>query len=279
MKKGNKITASIIAAALLAIPFVPPSHSTFAAALKNEQTQKGTKQSVSEDLSAWDKSSLSFTAANETSDSLTATIKNGQGSGAMKGEVNYEVYWSANGNPKDGEVIATGVVKALASGETQVLTYQPDQLAPGNYMFKAYQRPNHPGSGELWSESITVYENPQTNQQVIPQRPLDQFFHASVKGGEATFTVPAGMEPIQISFTSYAYPEGIVPQADGEPYAGQTAFKNVTKVYGPGTYTVDVDLPNGYFQTDLYLGPKIEKLTASGHPMDKIIAANVGSNN
>ncbi|MEH7352017.1 hypothetical protein V7150_00355 [Neobacillus drentensis] len=284
MKKVNKITAGIITASLLAVPFVHPGHTTLAAAIKNDQTEKVsfqnlTKETGPQDKSGWDRSSLTFTAEILTSDCISAMIKNDEDSRAMQGEVTYEVYWAAEGNPKEGKVVATGAVNTLTPGEAQILTYKPDHLVAGNYMFKAYQRPNHPGKGELWSEAITVKENTDLNEQVQAQRPLDQFFNSSIDKGTATFTVPEGMDSIKISFTSYTYPEGTVPQEDGKPYEGQISFDNETKVYGPGTYTVEVDLPNGYWQTDLYLGPEVEELTESGHPIDKIIDADYGYKN
>lgn len=224
---------------------------------------------------AWDKSSLSFTVANLNPDGISAKIKN---NGAqMQGEVEYEVFWSAKGNPKNGETVANGVVKALLPGDTQQLSYAPDQLIPGNYMFKAYQRSGHPGTGVLWSSSITVKE---TKQPLQPERPLDRFFNSTVNGGTASFTVPEGVGKVEISFSSYVYPEGVVPQEDGKPYENQTLYDNVTHVYGPGTYTVHVNMPkDGYWQTDLYLGPVIDRLTESGHPMDKIIDADFGAVN
>ncbi|MGP7818822.1 hypothetical protein [Niallia sp. 01092] len=277
MKKIHKITAGILALSLLALPCVQPGQATLAAA-KHVQTKIDNQQKGKNVQSAWDKSSLSFITTGTTSNGISATIKNGQDSRAMQGEVVYEVYWSEDGNPKDGTVIASGEVKALAPGETQVLTYHSDKMAEGNYMFKAYQRLDHPGTGVLWSESIKVNEISKSNEQIEPQRPLDQFFQSSVNGGEATFTVPEGMKPVEISFTSYSYPEGTGPQDYSKPYEVQTPYDNVTKVYGPGTYTVDVNLPNGYFQTDLYLGSEIKTLTDSGHPMDKIIDADSGLN-
>jgi YqxM protein len=283
VKKLNKLSAGIITATLLSISLIQPVHTTFAASIKNEQAEKGSYQNGSkkttlQDKSSWDKSSLSFTTENVRCNGISATIKNGQDLQAMQGEVAYEVFWSANGNPKDGEVVYSGVVNALTSGETQELTYTPDQLLDGNYMFKAYQRPGHPGKGVLWSDSLTINNEAELTETNESQRPFDQFFISSVNKGTATFTVPDGIDPIEISFTSYSYPEGTVPQDDGKPYEGQISFDNVTKVYGPGTYTVQVDLPNGYFQTDLYLGSEIEKLTECGHPMDKIIDADYGRN-
>ncbi|WP_141432705.1 hypothetical protein [Bacillus sp. 03113] len=277
MNKIHKITAGLFTAALLAVPFIQPDHATLAAPLKMEQADK-TKQQVSPKKSAWDRSSLSFIGANPTDTGISATIKNGQDSLAMQGEVTYELFWSEQGNPKDGKIVATGVVNALTPGETQVLTYSSDDLPAGNYMFKAYQRPDHPGKGELWSESITLKEEIKLDNNVEPKRPFDQFFNSSLNGGTATFTIPEGVEPVEISFTSYTYPDGIVPQDLSNPYELQTVYDNVTNVYGPGTYSIEVDLPNGYFQTDLYLGPVIEKLTETGHPIDKIIDADSGFN-
>jgi hypothetical protein len=107
---------------------------------------------------------------------------------------------------------------------------------------------------------------------VAPQRPFDQFFQSNVTGGTATFTVPDGIGKVEISFSSYK-----VPMTGGNLYVDQKLYDNVTKVYGPGTYTVHVSLPeSGYWQSDLYLGPVITKLTDIGHPLDKIIDADFG---
>ncbi|WP_445489148.1 hypothetical protein [Niallia sp. 03133] len=278
MKKAYKITTGILTVSLLAISCVQPGHITLAAAAKQEQKQIDNQKKGQKVQSIWDKSSLSFITAGVTSNGISATIKNGYDSRAMQGEVKYEVYWSKEGNPKDGEVVAEGKVSPLTPGETQLLTYSPDQLEAGNYMFKAYQRPDHPGTGELWSESVTIQEPIELNDSEEPQRPFDQYFQSNVEKGTATFTIPEGASPVEISFTSYAYPEGTGPQDYSNPYEAQSVCDNVTKVYGPGTYTVDVKLPTGYFQADLYLGPEMEKLTEYGHPMDIIIDADSGLN-
>ncbi|RBW68312.1 hypothetical protein [Bacillus taeanensis] len=289
MKKVNKVSASLITASLLAIPFIQSADTALADNMKHQQVQKGNhitnthkemKSPFTINESAWDRSSLVFSEENINSDGIFSIVKNGEDSQAMQGEVIYEVFWAEKGNPKEGEIVDTGVIEELMPGETQVLTYTPEQLKSGNYMFKAYQRPNHPGKGELWSESITVKETTDSNESIIPERPLDQFFNSNVTEGTATFTVPDGMDPVEMSFTSYVYPDGVVPGEDGKPYEGQTAYDNITKVYEPGTHTINVDLPeNGYFQTDLYLGAEIENLTEDGHPIEKIIDADYGFNN
>ncbi|MDC3413622.1 amyloid fiber anchoring/assembly protein TapA [Aquibacillus sp. 3ASR75-11] len=102
----------------------------------------------------WDKSSLSFIQQGVKCEenSIYAVIQNGDDSRAMKGPVPYELYWIEKSNPKNGEIVAEGSVPALGSGKEFTITYLPEKL--GNYMFKAYQRPEHPGQGELWSEQI-----------------------------------------------------------------------------------------------------------------------------
>ncbi|TCP30243.1 TasA anchoring/assembly protein [Scopulibacillus darangshiensis] len=102
----------------------------------------------------WDKSSLKFISQKGTCDELAAIIQNGKDAKAMKGPVKYEVYWISKGNPKNGSNLASGQIPALQSGGKHTLTYKPEKS--GNYMFKAYQRPDHPGKGELWSEAITI---------------------------------------------------------------------------------------------------------------------------
>jgi YqxM protein len=107
----------------------------------------------------WDKSSLTFLPNNKQSANkgqctpINATIKNG-GDGDMQGPVNYEIWWTEKGNPKDGIKVGGGEVKALKSGESLILSYSATK--DGNFKFKAYQRTGHPGQGELWSEEILV---------------------------------------------------------------------------------------------------------------------------
>lgn len=242
-----------------------PGHLAFADSLKSVNVQKGKTQSLA-GQAIWDKSSLAFIKQNSTPDYISATIENGKDSDDMKGTVTYEVYWAPKGNPKNGEIVYTGVVDELAAGESQLLTYIPSN--EGNYMFKAYQHPNHPGTGELWSESISVKEGKDDNVGTSPEAPYDEYFNSHIDKGTATFTVPEGTKPVEISFTSYS------KLGDGN----QTSFDNKTGVYPPGTYTVEVDLPTGEWQTDLYLGPVIDHITVAGHPLDKFIDSDYGLN-
>lgn len=98
----------------------------------------------------WDKSSLTFQGAcNGDCHLIQAEICN-TGDGDMAGPVDFEVWYAASGNPKNGINVGGGQVPALESGECTDLHFDPQ--ASGNYMFKAFQRPGHPGKGELWSE-------------------------------------------------------------------------------------------------------------------------------
>jgi YqxM protein len=113
-----------------------------------------------EEEEEWDRSSLHFEAGCEGDcEEITATVCNGADSEDMDGPSIWELYWAASGNPKNGVVIASGTIDPLAAGECQVLTYDPGDNsngASGNYMFKAYQRPGHPGTTELWSEACEL---------------------------------------------------------------------------------------------------------------------------
>jgi len=112
----------------------------------------------------WDKSSLSFTGScSGDCKEITTQICN-TGDGDMAGTVAYEVWYKSTGNPKDGSQVGGGTVPALKAGECATLTYAPTQ--PGNYKFKAYQRPGHPGTGELWSETCSITCPPPTCVEV-----------------------------------------------------------------------------------------------------------------
>lgn len=114
------------------------------------------------DDGSWDKSSLKFKGEGVRCerDEIFAVIENGKDSRDMLGPVTYEVYWIAKGNPKPdkgGTLVESGQVPALQSGNTFEMTFKPTKS--GNYMFRAEQRPGHPGKGELWSDAITIESN------------------------------------------------------------------------------------------------------------------------
>jgi YqxM protein len=101
----------------------------------------------------WDNSTLVYSISGGNCDEVYATFCNdGQ---AMQGTTTYEVYFAASGNAKNGTMVASGTVDALDAGACEELSYDPDGVL-GNYIFKVYQRPGHPGTGVLWSAAINI---------------------------------------------------------------------------------------------------------------------------
>ncbi|WP_058303180.1 LPXTG cell wall anchor domain-containing protein [Gorillibacterium timonense] len=79
--------------------------------------------------------------------------------------------------------------------------------------------------------------------------------HLVITGGSAT-----------ISFSSYRYPLGTVVQEHGEPYELQILHDSISGTYGPGTYDLEIDLPDvGPYQTDLYAGGVLVSPGKDGH--------------
>jgi len=107
----------------------------------------------------WDKSSLSFKGSCTGNCEVVKAKVCNTGDRDMAGPSSYEVYWAASGNPKDGTIVASGTIPALKKNTCTYLTYDPKTNpngSAGNYMFKAYQRPGHPGTGVLWSTQCSI---------------------------------------------------------------------------------------------------------------------------
>ncbi len=112
----------------------------------------------------WDKSSLGFTwAGTNDATQVCATVKNGDDSGAMQGEVDWELHYVESGqapgpqNDKEENIIARGKITALVQGGSYDICWpESGQVGPGIYKFKAYQRPGHPGTGSFWSDEIDI---------------------------------------------------------------------------------------------------------------------------
>ncbi len=105
----------------------------------------------------WDKSSLHFNeefGCVTSCELIEAKVCNEEGSEEMQGPSSWELYFADSGNPKEGEITTSGAINPLAGGVRQDLSFETE--IQGNYMFKAYQRPEHPGPGELWSEDCEV---------------------------------------------------------------------------------------------------------------------------
>ncbi len=130
-------------------------------------------------------------------------------------------------------------------------------------------------------EKGAITTSPETRCQILSANGAGgwrSLLQTSISGGTVTFTIPANSCPLELTFSSYTWPDGVTPNlTNGYPYDIQLHVASVTGVYGPGTYTVNVALPEcGYYQTDLYLGPPILVLFSYGHPYDKIIDWDLG---
>lgn len=102
----------------------------------------------------WDKSSLVFDGSCSANCSKVEAKICNHGDKDMEGTSNYEVWYKISGNPKDGSNVGSGTIPELKKDHCATLSFSPQ--ANGNYMFKAFQRPGHPGIGELWSETCLV---------------------------------------------------------------------------------------------------------------------------
>jgi YqxM protein len=116
-------------------------------------TETATPASTSE-ASVWDKSSLVFTDQGCGGGGIVwATVKN-SGS-AMAGSTRWELWYASSGSAKSGEAIANGEIPALGADDQPYAIYEAAGRGSGSYAFKVFQRPEHPGTGILWSGDIT----------------------------------------------------------------------------------------------------------------------------
>jgi TasA anchoring/assembly protein len=141
---------SILVIFLIGISLFMFSSGTLAFFFDIEKTQGNSIGAGS--WTSWDKSSLEFTDSGEGS-SVWAEITN-VGDEGMTGAVSWELYYAPKGPPKNGTAVGTGLVPPLESGESFTMENRADMA--GNYMFRANQRPGHPGLGFLWSDKIEI---------------------------------------------------------------------------------------------------------------------------
>ncbi|WML40253.1 amyloid fiber anchoring/assembly protein TapA [Neobacillus sp. OS1-2] len=123
----------------------------------------------------WDKSSLKFSTGKDQlfeicdPKEIAVTIIN---SGSdMKGPSQFEVYYINNGNPMKGEKVGEGTIEPIKSNQSSILKFTATK--PGNYKFRAFQRPNHafkPERQDLWSETVTIACKTNSTNAVEPQQ-------------------------------------------------------------------------------------------------------------
>ncbi|MBU9712107.1 amyloid fiber anchoring/assembly protein TapA [Evansella tamaricis] len=156
--KGLKFTTKI-----LAICYVLLISITLITASTLAYFSNGTDMNISISSADywWDKSDLEFIGSNQNIKAcapieISVELKNNGFS--MTGETEYEVYFVANGNPENGDLVAEGTVGIINADETVELTYDAEN--DGVYKFKAYQREgygdNYDDREVIWSERVHV---------------------------------------------------------------------------------------------------------------------------
>ena len=78
---------------------------------------------------------------------------------------------------------------------------------------------------------------------------------------KVNFTVAAGIPPHQLTLVSYTAPG---PTFDVNVASQQRVYDYDTGFFGPGTYSLEVRIPNSYFQIDFVCGPLINPFGAAG---------------
>jgi YqxM protein len=109
----------------------------------------------------WDKSSLKFPSGNdqlfESCEPNEISVQISNTGSNMKGPSQYEVYYISKGNPMKGVKIGEGIIDPIQANQSATLKFTATK--PGNYKFRALQRPNHGHKAErqdLWSETIMI---------------------------------------------------------------------------------------------------------------------------
>jgi YqxM protein len=129
--------------------------------------------SPDEEKTEWDKSSLEFVESGKNFkgesnvgfnciDGFYSLLKNG-GDRDMKGPSTFVLYYTEKGSPNKNDLgieIGRGSIPALKSGESVKLSFLTASMpAKGTYKFMAFQRPGHPGIGELWGAEFNLNDN------------------------------------------------------------------------------------------------------------------------
>ncbi|UCC87765.1 MAG: hypothetical protein JSV81_00250, partial [Anaerolineales bacterium] len=103
----------------------------------------------------WDRSGLGFTGQGidcEGEVTVWASVMN-SGDRAMAGPTDWELWYALSGSPKLGQMVAREELPPLDTLQEYLLSKVPLEGA-GNYAFKVYQRPGHPGGNDVWTDAI-----------------------------------------------------------------------------------------------------------------------------
>jgi hypothetical protein len=182
--------------------------------------------------------------------------------------------------PEDGAPIAT--VTTGANGQYSFTNLPPGgyivaEVVPNNYIETAPTLPDYYVVTAVAGKEITG--NNFDNYQECNVTPTNVSFKLSGGGcatttvtdlrgataqGETvtvTFTIPTGSAAMSFSLVSYNAPDPVFNASDASE---QTIYQEDTGVFGPGTHTLTVTIPNNYYQIDFVCGPAINQLGPAG---------------
>ena len=197
------------------------------------------------------------------------------------GGVTINLYLDKNGSggldAADGSPVAT-MASSMANG-----TYAFTGLANGKYFVQevvptgwvstgpqllSYYTVNVSGGSITTGKDFDNFEKPDCNPSnisyVINGTKTVTNLRGNVHAGDivqAIFTIPAGSDSEQLTLVSYTAPGA---SFDASTAYLQQVFQASTGTFGPGTYSLAVQVPNSYFQVDFVCGPAIDKFGPSG---------------
>jgi hypothetical protein len=98
---------------------------------------------------------------------------------------------------------------------------------------------------------------------------------------EVNFTIPAHAKPVVVSLVSYNAPGSSFNPATADE---QAILADATGTFGPGQYSLTVQLPNNYYQVDFVVGAAIDEFGPAGGTIfysaqDRLLSADNGGTN
>ena len=101
----------------------------------------------------------------------------------------FEVYYSADGDPRTGTLVFTGSYSALDAGGHALLEFYPNFVS-GNYIFKSYQTTGNPGNPPIWSNSchLECAVPTTTNTPTVTATATSKFTETSTPTFTKTYT-------------------------------------------------------------------------------------------
>ena len=207
------------------------------------------------------------------------------------------VYADANGNKAldsgDGTPIAS--VTSDSSGTYWIALppgqYFTEEVVPTHYIrtwpaSSTYYAANVAAGTSVENLDFANYKTPCSCQQLtdivyrVNDTPVSDL-RGHVEQGDTvsvTFTVPDGSNPMTITLVSYTAPAS---SFYGNTASQQAIWDQDGGTFGPGTYTISVEIPDSYFQVDFVCGYAIDRFGPADSnifytPQGRLISADNG---